>query len=239
MFRAAAAGTAALLVQEITAFGVMGSEVKRNRIILWAIIIGSAIAIGVCSHAISFKTIHQWSAELNGWILFGLMAFLPLVGVPISILCIMAGAKWGPWNGLAITAAAVSINLILSWWIMRSWLREPVEKLLQKTRYKKPELQKGEYVGVCILTALIPGPSYTVKNYFLALSNLPFRLIFWIGLPAHLFAMTPGIFFGTFTGSMNWQKGTFLIIYTLLLIGVSHYLVRRIRARKRKVATAN
>jgi uncharacterized membrane protein YdjX (TVP38/TMEM64 family) len=218
---------------------VMGNSVKRNRIILWTIIVGSIVIIGVCSHGLSLKTIHQWSAELNGWILFALMAFLPLVGVPISILCIMAGAKYGPWFGLGVTAAAVSMNLILSWWIMRSWLRGPVEKILEKTRYKKPELEKGEYAGVCILTALIPGPSYTVKNYFLALSNLPFRTIFWIGLPAHLFAMTPGIFFGGFSGTMTWPKAVILIAYTLLLIGTSHFLVRRIRLRKRKTARQN
>src|SRR6185312_263484 len=118
------------------------------------IIIGIAVLLGVLSHTFSLGTIHRWGAEMNGWVLFSLMAFLPLVGVPISVLCIMAGAKFGPWNGLAVTAAAISINLILSWWIMRSWLRGPVEKLLQKTKYKKPELQKGEYAGVCILTAL-------------------------------------------------------------------------------------
>ncbi len=206
----------------------------RNRIILWSIIIGSAVVIGFLTHTVSFHTIHDWGKHMNGWLLFALMAFLPLAGVPISVLCVMAGAKWGPWNGLAATAAAVSINLILSWLMMRSWLRAPVEKILQKTHYKKPELEKGEYAGVCILTALIPGPSYTVKNYFLSLSNLPFRIIFGIGLPAHLFAMTPGIFFGNFTGAMDWTKGTFLIVYTVLLIGASHFLVRRIRARKRR-----
>lgn len=206
---------------------------RRNRIILWSIVIGSAVIIGILTHSISFRTIHAWGEHLDGWLLFALMAFLPLVGMPISLLCIMAGAKWGPWNGLAVTAAAVSINLILSWWMMRSWLRAPVEKILRKTQYKKPELEKAEYAGVCILTALIPGPSYTVKNYFLALSNLPFRIIFGIGLPAHLFAMTPGIFFGNFSGSMNWQKATFLVVYTALLVVISHYLVQRIRKRKK------
>jgi uncharacterized membrane protein YdjX (TVP38/TMEM64 family) len=171
--------------------------------------------------------------NMNGWLLFLLMALLPLIGVPMSILGIMAGAKFGPLNGLAVSAAAVAINLIMSWWMMRSWLRKPVEKLLQKTDYKIPALQKGEYAGICLLTALVPGPSYTLKNYFLALSNLPFRVLFWIGLPAHLFAMSPGIFFGNFSGAMTAPKAVFLIVYTLLLIGVSHYLIRRIRARKR------
>jgi len=205
---------------------------RRNRIILWTTVIGTAVVIGILTHSISLRTIHEWSARLNGGLLFVLMAALPLVGVPMSLLCVMAGAKFGPWEGLGLTALAVSINLAASWWIAHTWLRKPVEKLLQKTHYKKPSLQKGEYIGVCILTALFPGPSYTLKNYFLALSNLPFRIIFWIGLPAHLFAMSPGVFFGTFSGAMTWQKATFLVIYTLLLIGVSQYLIRRFRRRR-------
>jgi uncharacterized membrane protein YdjX (TVP38/TMEM64 family) len=211
---------------------------NRNRIILWSVIIGSAVLIGALSHTVHLKTIHDWGTHINGGLLFVLMAFLPLVGAPMSILCIMAGAKFGPWGGLATTAAAVAINLLVSWWIMRSWLRQPVEKLLQKTQYKIPALEKGEYAGVCLLTALIPGPSYMLKNYFLALSNLPIRIILMIGLPAHLFAMSPGIFFGDFSGAMSAPKIIFLVCYTLLLIGVSHFLIRRIRAR-RKTAVEN
>jgi uncharacterized membrane protein YdjX (TVP38/TMEM64 family) len=205
---------------------------KRNRFILWTTVIGIAVLIGVLTHSLSLKTIHTWSVGMNGWVLFLLMASLPLVGVPMSLLCVMAGAKFGQWEGLAITAAAVAINLTASWWIGRAWLRKPVEKLLQKTEYKKPSLQKGEYVGVCILTALVPGPSYTLKNYFLALSGLPFKVVFWVGLPAHVFAMSPGILFGNFSGSMTTPKIIFLIVYTLLLIGASHFLIRCFRARR-------
>lgn len=212
--------------------GVVMTSKKRNRIILWTVVGVILIAIGVLSHSFSLRTIHSWAVHMNGWLLFLLMSLLPLVGVPMSILCIMAGAKFGPWEGLAITAVGVAINLIASWWIARKWLHGPVEKLLQKTQYKKPNLEKGEYAGVCLLTALVPGPSYTLKNYFLALSNLPFRVIFWIGLPAHLFAMSPGVFFGNFSGSMTTAKATFLVVYTLLLIGVSQYLIRRLRKRK-------
>ncbi|HEU5396258.1 MAG TPA: VTT domain-containing protein [Verrucomicrobiae bacterium] len=197
-------------------------------------VIAITVSLALVSHSIRFKTIHHWAAELNGWVIFAIMALTPLVGMPMSLLAIMAGAKFGPWLGLAISGAAVIVNLAGSWWIARSWLHQPLEKLLQKTKYKRPQLEKGEYVGVCLLTALVPGPSYTIKNYFLALSNLPLRVLIGIGLPAHLFAMSPGIFFGNFSGAMTTAKGVFLIVYTLLLIGVSHFLIRRFRARRKK-----
>jgi len=211
----------------------MARNKNKNRIIFWAGIIGCVILLGILSHLIGLKTMHAWAAKINGWVLFLMMSLLPLVGMPMSLLGIMAGAKFGPLDGFAVSGAAVAVNLILSWWIARKWLRRPVEKILRKVEYKMPELETDEYAGICILTALIPGPSYTLKNYFLALSRLPFRIIFWIGLPAHLFAMSPGILFGGFTGAMTWKKAVFLAAYALLLIGASHFLVRAIRSRKK------
>jgi uncharacterized membrane protein YdjX (TVP38/TMEM64 family) len=215
----------------------MAQNKTRNRIIFWAIIAGCIILLGLISHSIGLKAAHNWATHINGWILFLVMAILPLVGAPMSILGIMAGAKFGPLNGFAVTGVSISINLILSWWIARKWLRGPVKRILRKVEYKMPELETNEYAGVCILTALIPGPSYTLKNYFLALSDLPFRIIFWIGLPAHLFAASPGILFGDFTGAMTWKKATFLGLYTLLLLGTSHYFIHRIRSRNKRAAT--
>ncbi|HEY3762263.1 MAG TPA: VTT domain-containing protein [Verrucomicrobiae bacterium] len=211
----------------------MARTKTRNRIIFWAGIVLCIILLGVLSHCIGLKTAHAWAARINGWVLFLAMALLPLVGAPMSILGIMAGAKFGPLNGLAVSAAAIACNLILSWWVARKWLHGPVQKLLRKVDYKMPELETTEYAGVCIITAVIPGPSYTLKNYFLALSNLPFRIIFWIGLPAHLFAVSPGVLFGGFSGAMTWQKGLFIVLYTLLLVGASHYLVWRMRSRRK------
>ena len=211
----------------------MARNKTKNRIIFWAGIAACIILLGILSHSVGLKTAHAWATKINGWVLFLILALLPLVGAPMSILGIMAGAKFGPLNGLAVSAAAISSNLILSWWIARKWLHGPVQKILRKVEYKMPKLETTEYAGVCIITALIPGPSYTLKNYFLALSNLPFRVIFWIGLPAHLFAVSPGVLFGGFTGAMTWQKALFLALYTLLLIGASHYLVWKMRSRNK------
>jgi uncharacterized membrane protein YdjX (TVP38/TMEM64 family) len=149
----------------------------------------------------------------------------------MSLCGILIGAKFGILDGLAVTAVAVAFHLAASWEIARSWLHHPLQKALQKTRYKMPALEPGEYAAVCLLTALIPGPSYTLKNYFLGLSKLPFRIIMGVGLPANLFAMSPGVLFGSFAGAMTWPKAVFLIVYAILLFVACHWVVRLIRAR--------
>jgi len=151
----------------------------------------------------------------------------------MSICGIIIGAKFGATNGLALTAVAVAFHLSASWGIVQTWFHKPIEKLLQKTKYKMPSLETGEYAGVCLLTDLIPGPSYTLKNYFLGLSNLPFGVILGVGLPANIFATSPGILFGSFSGAMNWPRATFLIAYAVLLFVAAHWVVRIIRARHR------
>ncbi len=209
------------------------ASTSRNRIILWTSVIAIAVILGGVFHAIHLSTIHTWSAAINGWLLFLFILVLPLVGVPMSICGIMIGAKFGAMNGMAVTAVAVAFHLSASWVIARTWLRKPMEIVLKKTRYKLPSLETGEYAGVCLLTALIPGPSYTLKNYFMALSKLPLGVIIGIGLPANLFAMSPGILFGSLAGTMSWPKAIFLIGYALLLLVAAHWVIRIIRARSR------
>jgi uncharacterized membrane protein YdjX (TVP38/TMEM64 family) len=210
---------------------VTSPAIRKNRMILWSTVIVFAAVLGCLSHVVSLRTIHTWGESINGWLLFSLILFLPLIGMPMSICGVLIGAKFGVVNGLAVTAVAVLFHLVASWGIARSWFQKPIKKLLQKTRYKIPSLEMGEYAGVCLLTALIPGPSYTLKNYFLALSNLPLGIIIGVGLPANLFAMSPGILFGSFTGAMTWPKGVFLAGYAILLFVACHWVVRMIRTR--------
>ena len=209
----------------------MAATTKRNRILFWSGIIFIAALLGGLSHLVGFQTIHTWSEAINGWLLFVLILLLPLIGMPMSICGVIIGARYGALNGMAVTAVAVAFHLSASWVLARTWLRRPVEKILQKTDYKMPSLETAEYAAVCLLTALIPGPSYTLKNYFLALSKLPFSVIIGVGLPANLFAMSPGVLFGSFTGAMTWGKGAFLVTYALLLLIATHWVLRIIRGR--------
>jgi uncharacterized membrane protein YdjX (TVP38/TMEM64 family) len=217
----------------------MTPSAKRSRLIFWCALIGLCVLLGALAHFVHLRTIHQWGTSINGWLLFLLMALPPLVGAPMSILTVMAGAKYGPWGGIALTGGVVAIHLMASWWLARHWLRKPVELLLNKTQYKMPRVRKGEYVGVCLLAALLPGPSYALKNYFLVLSNLPFKIVLLVGLPAHLFALSPGIMFGDFTGAMTVPKVVFLVVYVLTVIGTSHWLIRRLRTRKTQTTRAD
>jgi uncharacterized membrane protein YdjX (TVP38/TMEM64 family) len=213
----------------------MTISTKQYRVIFWGAIIAGCVLLGSLSHLVGLQTIHKWGSGIDGWLLFLLMCLLPLVGLPMSVLSVMAGIKYGPWGGIMVAAVVVGFHLVASRWLARTWLRVPVEKILKTTHYEMPRAREGEYVEVCLLAALIPGPSYTLKNYFLVLSNLPFKIVLAVGLPAHLFAISPGIMFGDFFGAMTTAKGTFLVVYLAAVIGISHWTIRRLRAHRKPV----
>jgi uncharacterized membrane protein YdjX (TVP38/TMEM64 family) len=206
-------------------------HLKHGPIFWIATISGVLITVTVLMF-VDLKSLHAHAERLNGVVLFALMSLLPLVGVPVSILYVVAGAKFGPVWGLASTAAAISLHLIGYYWVAHSWLQGPLDRLFKRTRYHKPQIPEGEYVPVCLLVSLMPGVPYTVKNYLLVLGGVPFRQYFWTCLPAHFLTSSVGILFGDFTSGFTAGKIIFLVCYAAVLSGLSLYVVRRLRARK-------
>jgi uncharacterized membrane protein YdjX (TVP38/TMEM64 family) len=171
---------------------------------------------------------------LNGFVLFTLIALLPLVGVPMSVLLVAAGARYGHAWGFVLAAAAIAIHLLASWWVAHSWLKRPLVALLRKLGRRKPEVPAGDSVPVCLLVALTPGVSYTLKNYLLVLAGAPLKQFFWSCMPAHLFTASLGVLFGGFTGAMTTPKIVFLVAYAAGLIGMSRLVVRRLKQRQQR-----
>jgi uncharacterized membrane protein YdjX (TVP38/TMEM64 family) len=206
-------------------------HLKHGPIFWVATIAGVLVTIAVVMF-VDLKSLHAYAERLNGAALFALMALLPLVGVPVSILYVVAGAKFGHTWGLVATAAAISIHLTGYWWIAHSWLKQPLDRLFTRTRYHKPQIPEGEYVPVCLLVSLMPGVPYAAKNYLLALGGVPFRQFFWTCLPAHFLTSSVGIFFGDFTSGFTTGRIIFLVCYAAILSGLSLYVVRRLKARR-------
>lgn len=204
----------------------------KHRPIFWFLAGGGVLLMVAGAWFLDLEWLHAQAQSLNGWIVILLLLLLPLLGVPASILYVVGGAKFGHGWGLVVAAGAISFHLTASWWIARGWLKRPLAALLQRFGSAQPRVPEGEYVPVCLLVAFTPGVSYTFKNYFLALADVPFRPFFWSCLPVHLLTASLAIFFGGFTGSMTKPKVTFLLAYAALLFGVARYTFRRLKARR-------
>lgn len=206
---------------------------KRSDVLFWATTLAGIALMVVLFSLFDLKWLNTTAQRLSGALVFALTVILPLIGVPVSALYVIAGARFGALCGLSLTLVAIALHLLASWWIAHSWLKRPLEALLRKLGRQIPKIPQGEYVPVCLLVALLPGVSYTLKNYLLVLAGVPFRSFFWTLLPSHFVHATLAILFGDFTGNMTTPKLIFLSVYALIVIGLSHYVVQRLKRHKR------
>jgi uncharacterized membrane protein YdjX (TVP38/TMEM64 family) len=129
---------------------------------------------------------HGWWGNLVGLLehvhpvpAVALMAVLPLAGFSIGVVYVVAGLKFGlVWGGVVI-AAVTGVHLAGTHWIVRSFLRGPIERFLARRNYRLPEAPKGAERSLAAMVALVPGPPYFLRNYALALSGMPLRTYFW------------------------------------------------------------
>ncbi len=205
---------------------------NSNEMVFWLATVTGIVCLALLMWLVDLKWLHGKAQDLPGSLVLLLTIVLPLFGVPVSFLFALMGAKFGHLGGVMFTALAIALHLLGSWWIAHSWLKHPLETLVRKTGRTIPTIPPEEAVPVCLLVALVPGVSYTLKNYLLVLGNVRFKPFFWTLLPAHMIHATLAIFFGDFTGAMTTPKIIFLSVYALLLIGLGHYVVRRLKRRK-------
>lgn len=183
---------------------------------------------------------------LNPFLLFGLMATLPVAGFSIGVVYLIAGAKFGPLLGGVVVAAATAIHLLLTHWISRSFLRGPLERMIAKRKHHLPDIPRSEHGALSVMAALIPGPPYFIRNYLLALSGVPFRVYFWICLGVYVARSYVAIFLGDLSGDPN-QRGFFILVAVYVLkLAICAYLIARMRKRyklrhsqREKTADAN
>jgi uncharacterized membrane protein YdjX (TVP38/TMEM64 family) len=106
------------------------------------------------------------------------MALLPAVGVPLSFFSLTTGSVFGPQLGmplvLALSLAAITANMALSY-LLASWaLRPPLQSLLKRLGYRLPHVDSRDVTDLIVLLRATPGMPFPVQNYLLGLAAAPF-----------------------------------------------------------------
>ncbi|WP_193215046.1 VTT domain-containing protein [Luteolibacter marinus] len=163
-------------------------------------------------------------------------ALLPLVGMPVVPLYLMAGVVYSPVHGLPVTLLAIlaglTLNLLLSHWIARH-IRPLTERLLKRFGVTLPSLQGLPLWKVVLLVRITPGAPLMIQNYLLALAGVPLGIYLAVSLPVELLIcwgyMAAGKSFAT--GQWEWLVGGIgVVAFAVLAAG----LVRdRLRAANR------
>ena len=184
---------------------------------------------------VDFEAIIGRIAEFNGFVVFVLMAVLPVGGFSIGLVYLIAGIKFGPvFGGLAV-AGATAVHLIASHWICQTVLRGPLQRFLKRRNHSLPHAPEGEHVSVAAMAALVPGLPYFARNYLLALTDVPLRVYFWVCLPIYVIRSYMVILLGDIGMDVNRRTLAILVGVYVFKLSICGYLLWRIRRRiKRK-----
>jgi uncharacterized membrane protein YdjX (TVP38/TMEM64 family) len=199
--------------------------------ILFAVLLVAAAVVVVNSGAWDWNALKESLVSMDRLPLLALAALLPLFGFSIGVIYVVIGAVFGGWMGMAVVTGLTVIHLAGSHWIARSFLRGPLQRFLKRRKKHLPDLPKGEEWAVALMTALVPGLPYVVRNYLLALSTVPFRIYAPICLGVYVFRSALVIFLGDFTSDLTWQRVGILGAILLVKVAVCALLLHRLRVR--------
>ncbi len=109
---------------------------------------------------------------------FTAMAVLPAFGVPALAFMLPAGPVFAPTLGmplvLALSLAALTVNMILAYWLARYALRPWLARLITRLGYKLPQVPPGDTTALIVLLRVTPGVPALAQNYLLGLADTPF-----------------------------------------------------------------
>ena len=138
--------------------------------------------------------------DMGPWVFFAAMVVLPAIGAPLMAFNLVAGEAFAPqmtMPGVIVTvAAAIAVNLLLTYWLARYALRPLLTRLVMRYGYSVPRVTKENALMVALIVRLTPGPPYFLQSYLLGLAEVPLRLfmlVSWLAvLPIAISAVVLG-----------------------------------------------
>lgn len=169
---------------------------------------------------------------------FSGMAVLPCCGAPIMAFYLTASAfkaTLGLGGVLAATGAALAVNIALTYWLARHWLRPWLEKLVARLGHKIPHVPPEDHFEFTLLLRILPGPPFFLQSYLLGLAEVPFWLYFAISWVV-VMAMASGVI--VFSDAILQGRGREALLGGSLIIAVALvvHMLRKHYAKKKKTS---
>ena len=158
------------------------------------------------------------------------ISFLPLFGVPVIPLLVIAGLRFGPLLGSVVACGSLVLNLSCGYWLAARWLRCPLEKFLLQRGHKIPEIAPEDEIKFILLCRLAPGLPLTFQNYMLGGARVRFGRYLLVSLPIQLSSAVGFVIFGnSLAHSSVWKMlvAASLVAALLLLLNLAHKWSRR------------
>lgn len=206
----------------------------RRRVFSWqgALIAALAVSVMLALHFAEFewRDVPGMLERVNRPLAFLIMATLPIVGFPISAVYLAVGAIFGPWWGGLVVTTITIIHVGATQLLARTVLRGPVTRWRQAWMRHLPTISEGDNVSMVTMIILVPGLPYLARNCLLALSDVPLRYIFGVGVPLYIVRSYTTLFLGN--AGNDPSVTTLAIIGGIFLVklSISALLFKRLHA---------
>jgi uncharacterized membrane protein YdjX (TVP38/TMEM64 family) len=185
-------------------------------------------------HLIDWSRVTRAIDRLNPIAVIPLMAILPIFGFPVSVVYLVAGARFGPvWGGVVVTVST-AVHLVGSYAIARSMLRRPVLRWVEKRHKRLPEIPVDEHALVALIVALVPGLPYIVRLYLLGLADIRLNIYFWICLGVFTLRSYVTILLGDLSSEPSGRRLVILGGIEALKIAICALVIWRLRVHHRR-----
>jgi uncharacterized membrane protein YdjX (TVP38/TMEM64 family) len=155
------------------------------------------------------------------------LLILPVMFFPFSALLILIGVRFDAFSGILIMFMLIPMHLVFSFFMVRLIFHAHMERFAKKKNYRIFNIPRNRYLEFGIVFMAVPGLPYTVKNYLLPISGIPFREYFLIGWLVQGVMGIPFVVLGD--AASKWNIYLFLIFILLFLI--VYFITRQIRKR--------
>jgi uncharacterized membrane protein YdjX (TVP38/TMEM64 family) len=156
-----------------------------------AMVLVTLVSLAWLIHAhqdeLSKEALIEFGKEIpSEWFMLAFL-ILPLLGFPLTVFLVLAGIHFGFAGGMAVTTVAVFFHNFAAYRLTHGLFRARMRGFLEKAGYAIPPIDVRHRVRFTALFSAIHGPPYIAKLYLLALTDIPFRIYFWVGAPIYVF----------------------------------------------------
>lgn len=182
-----------------------------------------------------FQQTVEWLQQAPPAILVVTLFVAPVFGVPLSVLLVILTLAIPLGPALLITLLAVLTHHALIYSLSQTkasgWLRQQ----LLKRRFLPQRLEHKTYFDDALflfVVTWVPGLSYVFKLALIALSGMPARVYFPVGIGSQMLAALPYLLLGKVA-----EQGDFLLLTVLVfLFTLMAWLLKHIIGRRRQSA---
>lgn len=171
------------------------------------------------------QDLHERAGDFNGAVIVLALFLLPLIGVPVTVMHALTGAKFGLPIGMTVVAASIAFQVAVSYLIVSA----APDFFKRRFAWLHDRLPRTAHRSLTLFVMLLPGAPYFAQNYVLAGAGVPFRIYFGYAVVIHIARSLVGVIFGEWSSDLTPGRAAVFAAYMIGITLTCGLAFRRLR----------